>query len=60
MKTMKQMAFLGAAVLCTIGAYVPVLLLGSSEETIVWSILGGMVGGFFGIWAGVKLYKRMQ
>ena len=56
---MKQMALLGAAVFGTIGAYIPILL-GDDELLSIWSIIGGMIGGFFGIWVGVKLYKRMQ
>lgn len=40
----------------TIGSYIPVLL----GESILggWSILGGLVGGVFGIWLAVWLSKR--
>ena len=56
---MKQMALLGAAVFGILGAYVPVLF-GDNDLLSGWSILGGMVGGFFGIWVGVKLYNVMN
>lgn len=56
---MKQMALLGATVFGIIGAYIPALF-GDTEMLSGWSILGGTIGGFFGIWVGVKLYKRMQ
>lgn len=56
---MKQMALLGAAIFGTVGAYLPVLF-GNNELFSIWSILGSMIGGFFGIWAGVKIYKMMS
>jgi hypothetical protein len=56
---MKQLALLGAAVFGVIGGYIPVLF-GVDDILSGWSILGGMVGGFFGIWAGVKLYRALN
>jgi hypothetical protein len=44
--------------LCSgIGSYVPVLL-GDSSMLDGWSILGGVVGGFIGIWLGAGISKR--
>ncbi len=54
---MKQIVLLFAAVFGTIGAYVPVLF-GDNDMLSGWSILGGFVGGIFGIWLGVKVAKR--
>lgn len=56
---MKQFALIGAAVFGIIGAYVPVLF-GDTDMLSGWSILGSTVGGFVGIWAGVKLYRLMN
>lgn len=45
-------------VLCSgIGSYIPVLL-GDSSLLDGWSILGGVVGGFIGIWLGASISKR--
>ena len=46
-----------AGIFGTIGAYVPVLF-GDNDLLSGWSILGGVIGGLFGIWVGVKLAKR--
>lgn len=56
---MKQMALLGATIFGIVGAYVPVMF-GDSDPLSGWSILGSVIGGFFGIWVGVRTYKRMQ
>jgi len=40
-----------------IGAYIPTLF-GDTELLDGWSILGGLVGGLFGIWLGVVVSKR--
>lgn len=52
---MKQLAMLGAVLFGAIGSYIPILF-GDNDLLSVWSILGGIIGGFFGIWAAVKLY----
>jgi len=39
------------------GAYVPILF-GDTDMLSGWSILGGLVGGIFGIWLGVVVLKR--
>lgn len=40
-----------------LGAYIPVLL-GVDDGFGGWSILGGFVGGMFGIWLGVKIARQ--
>lgn len=54
---MKQAALFFSAVFGIVGSYVPTLL-GDHELLSGWSILGGAIGGFFGIWVGVKVYKN--
>jgi len=39
-----------------VGGYLPVLF--DSRVFDLWSILGGFVGGLFGIWVGVVIAKR--
>lgn len=46
-----------AAIFGILGAYVPVLF-GDNDPLSGWSILGGMIGGLFGIWLGVVVSKR--
>ena len=53
----KQLLTLMATIGIIIGSYVPILL-GDSSLLDGWSILGGVIGGFLGIWVGVKLAKR--
>lgn len=53
---MKQFAMFGAVVFGTIGSYVP-MLFGDIDTMIGWSIVGGLVGGIFGIWVAVKVYN---
>jgi hypothetical protein len=36
-----------------IGSYIPILLFHAGGFSI-WSILGGLVGSVFGIWAAIK------
>jgi len=52
----KKLLLLFATVFGAIGGYIPVLFGDGTFD--IWSILGGMVGGFFGIWLGVKVSKR--
>lgn len=54
---MKQLILLFATAFSIIGAYVPVLF-GDNDMLSGWSILGGFVGGIFGIWVGVQVGKR--
>ncbi len=53
---MKATILFCATVFGAIGSYVPVLF-GDNDLLSGWSILMGTVGGLFGIWVGVKLYK---
>jgi len=56
---MKQFALFGAIVFGAIGGYLP-FLFGNADDMMIWSILGSMVGGFLGIWLGVKVYKYVN
>jgi hypothetical protein len=56
---MKQLILLCATIFGALGSYVPVLL-GDKDLLSGWSILAGTIGGFVGIWVGVKLYKLMS
>ena len=40
-----------------VGSYVP-MLLGETDIFSLWGILGGFVGGIFGIWFGMMISKR--
>jgi len=40
-----------------LGAYISTLF-GDTELLDGWSIIGGLVGGLFGIWLGVVVLKR--
>jgi len=53
----KKTILLFATVFSIAGAYVPVLF-GDTDMLSGWSILGGLIGGFFGIWLGVAASKR--
>ena len=55
----KSLLLLFATIFGTAGAYVPVLF-GDNDILSGWSILGGMIGGFFGIWVGVKVSKALS
>lgn len=54
---MKQLILIFATVFSIAGAYVPVLF-GDTDMLSGWSILGGLIGGIFGIWVGVQVSKR--
>lgn len=56
---MKQLVMLGAVVFGAIGSYLPMLFTDDIDAVIGWSILGGLIGGIFGIWAAVKLYNQI-
>ncbi len=49
----KGLITLMAGVGTTVGGYIPAML--GAGGFSGWSILGGLVGGIVGIWAGVKL-----
>jgi len=43
-----------------LGGCLPMLFGGGVEDTIGgWGILGGLVGGLFGVWVGVVVSKRV-
>lgn len=46
-----------ATIFSIAGAYVPILF-GDTDMLSGWSILGGLIGGIFGIWVGVVVLKR--
>ena len=41
------------------GSYLPVLMFKVGMFS-AWGILGGAIGGFFGIWVGVKISQRLE
>jgi hypothetical protein len=53
----KRVILLSATIFGIVGGYVPVLF-GDSNLLDGWSILGGLVGGIFGIWLGAVVSKR--
>lgn len=55
----KRVLLLFAAIFGGIGSYVPTLF-GDNDLLGGWSILGGLVGGLFGIWVGVKVSKYLS
>lgn len=54
---MKKWLLFMATIGSVLGSYLPTLF-GDTSFLDGWSLLGGFVGGMFGIWAGVKLAKR--
>lgn len=42
-----------------VGSYLPVLIF-KLDIFSMWVILGGAIGGFFGIWVGVKISQRLE
>ena len=53
----KTLILVFVTVFSLIGSYIPVLL-GDHDMLSGWSILGGFVGGIFGIWLAVWVSKR--
>lgn len=53
----KRVILLFATVFGVLGGYLPSLF-GDDELLDGWGILGGVVGGLFGIWLGVYVSKR--
>jgi len=52
----KKVLLFFALVFSTVGAYIPVLFGDSLLDG--WSILGGLIGGLFGVWLGVVVSKQ--
>jgi uncharacterized membrane protein YfcA len=55
----KTVLLVFATIFGAAGSYVP-FLFGDQDIFSAWSILGGMIGGFFGIWLGVKVSKALS
>jgi hypothetical protein len=55
----KTLLLIGATIFGIVGSYIPVLF-GDNDILSGWSILGGMIGGFFGIWVGIKISKALS
>lgn len=53
----KTMILAFSTVFSFIGSYIPVLF-GDANFLDGWSILGGFIGGIFGIWLAVWVSKR--
>jgi drug/metabolite transporter superfamily protein YnfA len=53
----KSIILLFAAAFEIVGSFVP-MIFGNDNIFSAWGILGGLVGGFFGIWVGVVISKR--
>lgn len=53
----KGLILLMASVGGILGGYIPVMF-GDNSLLDGWSILTGTIGGFVGIWLGVKLSQR--
>ena len=45
-------------ILGLVGNYLP-MLFGNTDIFSGWGIFGGLIGGFFGIWLGVIVSKRV-
>lgn len=55
----KAIIMISAAVGMTLGSLVP-MWFGDANMLDGWSILSGMIGGFVGIWVGVKISKALS
>jgi len=53
----KRVILFFATVFGIIGGYVPVLF-GDNNLFDAWSVLGGFIGGMFGIWLGAYFAKK--
>jgi uncharacterized membrane protein YfcA len=53
----RRIILLFVTVFSVVGGYLP-MLFGDAQLFDGWSILGGTVGGIFGIWLGVYVSKR--
>lgn len=57
---MKTWVMIGMGVGTTIGGVLPLAFPISQDDKIIWSIVGGLVGGLSGIWLGYKAGKAMN
>jgi drug/metabolite transporter superfamily protein YnfA len=53
----KAVILLFATIFELAGSFLP-MLFGNNDLFSAWGILGGVVGGIFGIWVGVVISKR--
>ena len=53
----KRVILFFAGLFGILGSYIPVLL-GDTNLFDAWSVLGGFIGGVFGIWVGAYLAKK--
>jgi hypothetical protein len=53
----KKVILFFATVFGIVGGYIP-MLFGDKSLLDGWQLLGGFVGGIFGIWLGVVVSKR--
>ncbi|HVO86278.1 MAG TPA: hypothetical protein VMT23_00910, partial [Candidatus Binatia bacterium] len=54
----KSVIWIAITVGGVVGSYIPVLLFHSGELS-GWSILGGVIGSFAGVWVAVKLNNNI-
>lgn len=54
----KGLILLSLTIFSAVGSYVPILLGDDSGLLSGWSILGGLVGGIFGVWLAVWVSKQ--
>ncbi len=50
----KSLVYLLVFIFGTIGSYIPTLW-GDNNFLSGWSILGGLIGGLFGVWVAIKV-----
>lgn len=53
----KTIIMTSMVIFSTTGDFAP-MLFGNKDMLSGWAILGGLVGGIFGIWVGVVVSKR--
>lgn len=54
----KNVILFFAIVFELVGNFVP-MLFGNNDLFSIWSIIGGVIGGLFGVWVGVIVSKRI-
>lgn len=54
----RRLIWLATIIFGAIGAFIPVVLGVDKSGLDGWSILGGFVGGLFGVWLAVWAFKR--
>jgi uncharacterized membrane protein YeaQ/YmgE (transglycosylase-associated protein family) len=54
---MKSVIYLCAGIGAFVGSYIPSLLGDNAGIFSFWSLLGSLIGGIIGVWAGYRLYN---